>query len=158
MASMWSTKTAAGRCAAAVRLTSSSRSRSCATTSSATSRRWEGALARVLELRIGDARDALDRFEAAWNRRIERRPQKPLRVLSLIDLPLLLKTLTPARWALLDRLRADGPLSIYELAKRLERDYKNVHTDVTALVKIGLIERADNARVGVPWDGVRAEF
>ena len=115
-------------------------------------------MAKLLELRIGDARDALDRFEAAWNRRLEGRKVDALQVLSMADLPLLLRTLTPARWALLERLRDAGPLSIYELAKRLERDYKNVHTDVTSLVKIGLIERADDARVSVPWDVVRAEF
>ena len=111
---------------------------------------------RVLELRIGDMRDALDRFEAAWNRRTEGR--RPLHVLSMVDLPLLLKTLTPARWDLLDRLRAAGPLSIYELAKRLGRDYKNVHTDVTRLAQIGLIERAPDGAVSVPWDVVRGEF
>jgi len=122
------------------------------------SRLSEGALAKVLELRIGDARDALDRFEAAWNRRNEGRKLERLRVLSLEDLPLLLRTLTPARWALVDRLREAGPLSIYQLAKLLHRDYKNVHTDVSALVGIGLIEKEGNARVSVPWDVVRAEF
>jgi len=115
-------------------------------------------LAKVLELRIGDARDALDRFEAAWNRRNEGRKLERLRVLSLEDLPLLLRTLTPARWELIDRLREAGPLSIYQLAKLLRRDYKNVHTDVTALARISLIERQDDARVSVPWDVVRAEF
>jgi predicted transcriptional regulator len=115
-------------------------------------------LARVLELRIGDARDALDRFEAAWNRRNEGRKLERLRVLSLGDLPLLLKTLTPARWELVDRLRAAGPLSIYQLARLLRRDYKNVHTDVSALARIGLLEKRDDARIGVPWDVVRAEF
>ena len=115
-------------------------------------------MAKRLELRIGDARDALDRFEAAWNRRLEGRKVTALQVLSMADLPLLLRTLTPARWALLERLREAGKLSIYELAKRLDRDYKNVHTDVTALVKIGLIERLDGGRVSVPWDVVRAEF
>jgi len=113
---------------------------------------------RTLELRVGDARDALDRFEAAWNRRTERRKAGPLSVLSLEDLPLLLRTLTPARWELLERLREAGPLSIYELAKRLQRDYKNVHTDVAALVGIGLIERGPDGRMTVPWDVVRAEF
>ena len=117
-----------------------------------------GGLAKVLELRIGDARDALDRFEAAWNRRNEGRKLGRLRVLSLEDLPLLLRTLTPARWELIDRLREAGPLSIYQLAKLLRRDYKNVHTDVTALARISLIERQDDARVSVPWDAVRAEF
>ena len=114
------------------------------------------ALAKLLELRIGDARDALDRFEAAWNRRTEGR--SPLTVLSLTDLPLLVRTLTPARWELLERLREAGPLSIYELAKRLGRDYKNVHTDTTRMVQIGLVEKADDGRVSVPWDAVRAEF
>ena len=111
-----------------------------------------------MEVRVGDARDALDRFEAAWNRRLEGRRMAALRVLSMADLPLLLRTLTPARWALLERLREAGPLSIYELAKRLRRDYKNVHTDVTALARIELIERAADGRISVPWDVVRAEF
>jgi predicted transcriptional regulator len=115
-------------------------------------------LAKVVELRIGDARDALDRFEAAWNRRLDGRKMDALRVLSMPDLALLLRTLTPARWTLLERLRDTGPSSIYELAKRLGRDYKNVHTDVTALVKIGLIERSGERQVTVPWDVVRAEF
>jgi predicted transcriptional regulator len=118
----------------------------------------EAGLAKVLELRIGDARDALDRFEAAWNRRNEGRKLGRLRVLSLEDLPLLLRTLTPARWELIDRLRGVGPLSIYQLAKLLRRDYKNVHTDVTALARISLIEKQGDARVSVPWDVVRAEF
>ena len=112
-------------------------------------------MARTVELRVGDARDALDRFEAAWNRRTE--GMKSLRVLTVGSLALLLKTLTPARWQLLDRLREAGPLSIYELAKRLERDYKNVHTDVTALARLDLIERQDRL-VAVTWDVVRGEF
>lgn len=113
-------------------------------------------MAKLLELRVGDMRDALDRFEAAWNRRTEGR--KSLFILSLAHLPLLLRTLTPARWALLDRLREAGPLSIYELAKRLERDYKNVHTDVARMAEIGLIEKQNDGRVSVPWDVIRAEF
>jgi predicted transcriptional regulator len=120
--------------------------------------RPEGALARVLEIRVGPPGDALDRFEAAWNRVAEGRRISPLRVLTLQDLPSLTRTLTPARWAILERLKSKGPCSIYELAKRLERDYKNVHTDVTELVKLGLIERSGKTEVGVAWDAVRAEL
>jgi predicted transcriptional regulator len=125
-------------------------------TSSATSKRLAGGLPKLLELRIGDARDALDRFEAAWNRRTEGR--SPLYVLSIGDLPLLLRTLTPARWQVLERLRETGSLSIYELAKRLGRDYKNVHTDVSRMAEIGLVEKGADGRISVPWDVVRAEF
>ena len=127
-------------------------------TSSAMSRRREASLPRTLEVRVAPAADALDRFEAAWNRVAEGRPAKRLEVLSFPDLPALLRNLSPARWSLLERLRVDGPSSIYELAKRLERDYKNVHTDVARLVELGLIERQSDTRVTVKWDVVRAEL
>jgi len=127
------------------------------------SRRWEVGLARgrsagrELELRVGPPRDALDRFEAAWNRIAEGEHMAPLRVLTLQDLPLLLRTLTPARWALVERLKKEGPLSVYQLAKRLERDYKNVHTDVAQLVRLGVVERHGDG-VAVPWELLRAEL
>jgi len=113
---------------------------------------------RRLEIRIGAAADALDRFEAAWNRVQEGRAMRPLEVLSFADLPSLLRTLSPARWVLLQKLHSEGPLSIYELAKRLERDYKNVHTDVTQLAAIRLIQRSEQGQVAVAWDLLRAEF
>lgn len=81
----------------------------------------------------------------------------PLRVLTLRDLPLLLRTLTPARWALVERLKKEGPLSVYQLAKRLQRDYKNVHTDVAQLVRLGIVERQGEG-VAVPWEMLRAEL
>jgi predicted transcriptional regulator len=111
-----------------------------------------------LEIRLGAAGDALDRFEAAWHRVQEGRAMRPLEILSVENLPLLLRTLSPARWQLLERLRTEGPLSIYELAKRLERDYKNVHTDVTQLALLRLIERQPDGRVAVPWELLRAEL
>jgi predicted transcriptional regulator len=113
---------------------------------------------RKLEIRIGAAGDALDRFEAAWNRVQEGRAMRPLEILSIQNLPLLLKTLSPARWVLLKNLREKGPCSIYELARRLARDYKNVHTDVTQLAAIGLIEKRPDGRVAVAWDLLRAEL
>lgn len=116
------------------------------------------ATSKALEVRVGAAADALDRFEAMWNRAAEGRPARPLEVLSFADLPLLLKTLTPARWDLMEKLRAAGPLSIYQLAKLLRRDYKNVHTDVTQLAALGLIAKARDGRVAVPWEAIRAEF
>ena len=83
---------------------------------------------------------------------------RPLEILSVPDLPSLLRTLSVARWSLLQRLSAEGPLSIYELAKRLERDYKNVHTDVTQLALLRLVERQPDGRVAVPWELIRAEL
>ena len=115
-------------------------------------------MAELLEIRVSTPGDALDRFEAAWNRAAEGRAFRPFRILSFGDLPLLLKTLTPARWALLERLSADGPTSVYQLARRLGRDYKNVHTDVAQLASLGLVERRNRKEVTVTWDAVRAEL
>jgi len=115
-------------------------------------------LAKTLEIRVGPPRDALDRFEAAWNRLADGAKVAPLRVLSLEDLPAFAKALTPARWVLLRSLREKGACSIYELAKRLGRDYKNVHTDVTALLKLNLVEKDGDGKISVGWDAVRAEL
>ena len=74
------------------------------------------------------------------------------------NLALLLKNLTPARWKLLETLKRCGPISINELARQLERNYKNVHTDVTRLVELGLIERGEDQLVVVAWDTITAEM
>ena len=113
---------------------------------------------RLLQVRVSAAGDALDRFEAAWNRHAEGGKPVSLSVLSFEDLPLLLKTLTAARWVLLGALRKEAAQSIYELAKLLERDYKNVHTDVSRLVELNLLEKNPEGRVSVPWQAVRAEL
>ncbi len=116
------------------------------------------AMSRPLEIRLGAAGDALDRFEAAWHRVAEGRAMRPLDVLSFDNLPLMLRTLTPARGVLLQKVIEKRPLSIYEQAKRLGRDYKNVHTDVTQLAAIRLIQREADGRITVPWELLRAEL
>ena len=62
--------------------------------------------------------------------------------------------LTPARLDLLDTLRRVGPCSVYALAKAAERNYSNVHTDVSRLEELGLIERSDDGAISVPFDAV----
>ena len=115
-------------------------------------------MSKKLSLRVSSRDDALDRFEAAWHLASGQQAPAPLSVLSFADLPLLMKTLTPARWELLKRLAKAGPQTVYGLAKLLERDYKNVHTDVTRLVELNLIEKTDDFLVRVTWDSVRAEL
>lgn len=114
-------------------------------------------MARLLDIRVSPPRDALDRFEAAWNRVAEGGPVRAWRILSLADLPTLTRVLSPARWELLNNLRKQGGCSVYELARRLGRNYKNVHGDVAALAELGLVERTDEGVV-VPWDALRAEL
>ena len=113
---------------------------------------------RTLKVRVGSVASALDRFEEVSNKAARGEKVSAEHVLTFVNLQLLLRTLTPARWTLLERLRADGPLSVNELARRLERDYKNVHGDVKRLAELGLIERRKDALVSVAWDVVRAEM
>jgi predicted transcriptional regulator len=115
-------------------------------------------MSKTLDVRVSTQADALDRFEAAWHLASGRPPPAPLALLSFADLPLLTKSLSPARWDLLKRLKTAGPLTIFALARLLERDYKNVHTDVSRLLELNLIEKAQDGQVGVPWQAVRAEL
>jgi predicted transcriptional regulator len=62
--------------------------------------------------------------------------------------------LTPARLELLDTLRRVGPCSVYALAKAAERNYSNVHTDVSRLEELGLVERANGGNIIVPYESV----
>ena len=66
--------------------------------------------------------------------------------------------LTPARLDLLDTLRRLGPCSVYALAKSAERNYSNVHTDVSRLEELRLIERSEDGSVSVPFESVEILF
>jgi len=115
-------------------------------------------MSKTLYVRVSTREDALDRFEAAWHLASGRQAPAPLELLTFADLPLLMKNVSPARWDLLKRLKKAGPLTIYALAKLLERDYKNVHTDVARLVDLRLVEKNEDGQVNVPWQAVRAEL
>lgn len=56
--------------------------------------------------------------------------------------------LTPNRLALLRAVRSRRPGSIYELAKMVNRNLKNVQDDLSLLEKYGLIRMADGTRSG----------
>jgi predicted transcriptional regulator len=45
-------------------------------------------------------------------------------------------------------------VNIRQLAQTLGRDYKNVHTDVSALEKLGLIEKDEKGVLTVPYDEI----
>jgi predicted transcriptional regulator len=67
----------------------------------------------------------------------------------------LFSELTPARLAALERLKMEGPLTIYALAKNLDRNYSNVHADVQKLLEHELIAKDVEGRVYVPWDEIQ---
>jgi predicted transcriptional regulator len=71
---------------------------------------------------------------------------------------LLWQILTAKRWELLKAMCGAGPMSIREAARRVERDVKAVHSDITALLKVGVLDRAEGGGVVFPFDAVKVEF
>jgi predicted transcriptional regulator len=71
---------------------------------------------------------------------------------------LLWEVLTAKRWELLKALCGAGPVSIREASRRVGRDVKAVHGDVTALLKAGILSRDAKSRIEFPYDAVKVEF
>lgn len=71
---------------------------------------------------------------------------------------LLWQILTAKRWELLKALCGQAPMSIREAARRVRRDVKAVHGDVTALLQAGVVRRNADGRVEFPYENVKVEF
>jgi predicted transcriptional regulator len=71
---------------------------------------------------------------------------------------LLWKVLTAKRWELLKAMAGQGPVTIREAARRLNRDVKAVHGDVRALLDAGLLDKTEDGRIAFPFDAVRVDF
>lgn len=70
----------------------------------------------------------------------------------------LLRTLNPNRWGLLEALKGAGPLGVRELARRVGRDVKGVHTDAQALLQCGLLDKIPDGQLSFPYDAVHVDF
>ncbi|RLA18580.1 MAG: hypothetical protein DRR06_19680 [Gammaproteobacteria bacterium] len=99
-----------------------------------------------------------ERFVHAWERAENGRQGETEVHLNFEALPMLMAILTPCRLEALKTLRQHGPLSIRALAKKLGRDYKNVHSDCRALEGAGLLERTPKDELQAPWDVIDAHF
>jgi predicted transcriptional regulator len=78
--------------------------------------------------------------------------------ISFATVELLWKVITPKRWELLRAMTGAGPLAIREVARRVGRDVKSVHGDVSALLKAGVIDRTENGRIVFPYDEIHVDF
>ena len=111
-----------------------------------------------IRIGVGQAASTAKDFIDAWKRAECGKKVDVRQRLNFEDLETLLKALTPGRWVLLKKLRANKPMSIRALAKEMGRDYKNVHMDVRRLEHIGLISRTQEGKIEVPWDIVEARL
>ena len=89
----------------------------------------------VLRVTVGESlRDAGVRAAATMRAISRGEKMQPHCGVNFEQMGQMLAAFTPKRWELIVALREAGPLTIADLARRLGRDYKNVHTDVNQLV------------------------
>ena len=98
--------------------------------------------------------DTLAGFTQAWK---SGKGRKSARI-SFASPELLWQVLTVKRWELLKALCGAGPVSIREAARRVSRDVKAVHGDVTALLSAGVLSRVDGGGIEFPFEAVKVEF
>jgi len=109
---------------------------------------------KTLTLDVRTPADSMADFSRAWKKG---KAQKTARI-SFATPELLWKVLTEKRWELLKALCGAGPVSIREAARRVGRDVKAVHGDVTALINAGVIDRTEGGQIVFPFEAVKVEF
>ena len=110
---------------------------------------------KTLHIRVGDPLSSTLKRAEATMLALERGEEPPPYFgIGFESLPQLFAVFTPRRWELVSHLRQAGPLTIAELARQLQRNYKNVHADVMALMEWETIRRDETNRVYVPWDEI----
>lgn len=106
----------------------------------------------VLHVRVGEAMHAnLARAREAMEALQQGGRPKPHFAVGFAEVGQMLAVFTPKRWELIAKLREIGPVSTAQLARTLERDYKNVHADVAALSEWLAVQRGEDGLVSVPW-------
>lgn len=114
---------------------------------------------RQLTVKVSSIEDSLAHLEEVWEHAEQGKKAKaPIEIVSFANATLLIKTLTPKRLELLQQLHALGKSSsIRTLAKKLDRDYSNVHQDVKILYHAGLVLQDKTGKYSMPWDKIVTE-
>lgn len=109
---------------------------------------------KIITLDVRAPKEVMAGFVSAWRASKAERSAR----ISFASPELLWKVLTAKRWELLKALCGAGPVSIREAARRVDRDVKAVHSDVTALLNAGVLDRAEGGGIVFPHEAVKVEF
>lgn len=109
---------------------------------------------KTVTLEVRPPAESMAEFVQAWK---SGKPQRSARI-GFATPELLWKVLSAKRWELLKALCGAGPVSIREAARRVHRDVKAVHSDVTALLSAGLLNRTETGSIEFPYEAVKVEF
>ncbi len=109
---------------------------------------------KTVTLEVRAPEEGMDEFVQVWR---SGKAQRAARI-GFATPELLWKVLSAKRWELLKAMCGAGPVSIREAARRVQRDVKAVHGDITALLAAGLLNRTETGHVEFPYDAVKVEF
>jgi predicted transcriptional regulator len=107
---------------------------------------------RILNVKVGEGIEAnLGRAANTMAAVSRGEKPKPYFGIGFQDIGQLFAVFTPRRWDLLAALREAGPTTTADLARRVKRDYKNVHSDVRKLIEWRAVEKDDQGRIFTPY-------
>lgn len=109
---------------------------------------------KTVRLEVRSPGEGMNEFVQAWR---SGKAQRSARI-GFATPELLWKVLSAKRWELLKALCGAGPVSIREAARRVQRDVKGVHSDVTALLSAGLLNHTETGNIEFPYEAVKVEF
>ena len=107
-----------------------------------------------LHIEVQPAEAALERFGASLQAVMQGRSPRAYSGIGFENMAQFGEVFSPKRWELVESLKAWGPLTVYALAKRLNRHYRNVHKDVGILAEWMVISKDESGKVFVPWDEI----
>jgi predicted transcriptional regulator len=109
---------------------------------------------KTVTLDVRAPQDAMAEFAQAWKSGKAAGKDR----ISFATPEVLWKVLTAKRWELLKAMCGAGPLTVREAARRVGRDVKAVHTDLSALLAAGVLTRTEAGQMQFPYDAVKVEF
>ena len=113
----------------------------------------------ILHVRVGGStEESLEQLVGVLDAAIKGAPVTPYFGVGFRTMAHFGEVFTPRRVELIETLKTHGAQSIYALAKRLERNYSNVHTDVGKLLELGIARKDESGKVFVPWDEIDVQW
>ena len=110
---------------------------------------------RILNVRVGQpVEDNLERAAAVMGALDHGEDTPPYFAVGFESTGQMLAVFTPKRWELLASLRQGGSMTIAELARRLGRNYKNVHSDVVKLTEWLAVEKDVEGQIFAPYSEI----
>lgn len=106
----------------------------------------------ILHVNVESLASSLDRAAKVMEALEQGKKVKQQEGIGFANVASMLSLFTPKRWELIEVLRSSEAMTVKALATILNRNYKNVHTDVAALIEWGVLKRNDKNLVYVPYN------